>query len=99
MNIFDDISLFGSVSATAHPLFRADNRLVRRDLLVYRTLQFDEQTTTYEFFTQHPPPATANVPFNLVPLRYSLPNCRPPCWSTSRQLSPCADVSASHDLR
>jgi hypothetical protein len=24
-------------------------------LLVYRTLQFDEETTTYEFFTQHPP--------------------------------------------
>jgi hypothetical protein len=29
--------------------------LVPHDLLVYRTLQFDEETTTYEFFTQHPP--------------------------------------------
>jgi hypothetical protein len=38
----------------AHPLLPADNRSVRQDLLVHRTVQFDEEMTTYEFFTQHP---------------------------------------------
>jgi hypothetical protein len=43
------------VSVTACPLLPADNRSVRHVLLVYQTLQFDEGTTTLEFFTQHPP--------------------------------------------
>jgi hypothetical protein len=32
-----------------------DSRLVRHDLLVYQTLQFDEEMTMYQFFTQCPP--------------------------------------------
>jgi hypothetical protein len=32
-----------------------DSRSVRHDLLVDQTLQFDEDTTTYQFFTQCPP--------------------------------------------
>jgi hypothetical protein len=43
------------VNVTAYPLLPAVNRSVRHDLLVYRTLQFDKETTTYEFFTQYLP--------------------------------------------
>jgi hypothetical protein len=43
------------VSVTAYLLLAAENRSVRRDLLVYRTLQFDEEMTTYEFLIQYLP--------------------------------------------
>jgi hypothetical protein len=46
MNIFGDISLFGSVTIAADPLLPADNWSVRYNLLVYRILKFDEKTTT-----------------------------------------------------
>jgi hypothetical protein len=55
MNIFGDINLFGSVSVIAYLLLPADNQSVRHHLLVDRILQFDEETTTHEFFTMHPP--------------------------------------------
>jgi hypothetical protein len=54
MSIFRDIGLFGSVSGTAYPLLTAGNRSVGHDLLVYRTLQFEEETS-YKLFIQHPP--------------------------------------------
>jgi hypothetical protein len=54
MDIFGD-SLFRSVSVSPYPLFAADNWSVRHDLRVRRTLRFHKETTTYEFFTQHPP--------------------------------------------
>jgi hypothetical protein len=52
---FVNIRFFGSVSATPYPLLTANNRSVGHNLLVHRTLQFDEETTADEFFTQHPP--------------------------------------------
>jgi hypothetical protein len=55
MNSVEDTRLFGSVNVTAYPLLAADNRSARQDLLVYRTIPFDKETTTYEFFTQPPP--------------------------------------------
>jgi hypothetical protein len=55
MNIFGDISLTGSVRVTAYPLLAADNQSVRYDLLVYRTLHFEEEMMIYESFTQHSP--------------------------------------------
>jgi hypothetical protein len=55
VDIFDGIGFFGSVSPTAYRLLAEDNRSVWHDLLVHGILQFDEETTTYEFFTQHPP--------------------------------------------
>jgi hypothetical protein len=42
-----------------------------------------------------PPPATGNVPVNLEPLSCLLFSSR----ATSRQFSPSADVSTSHDFR
>jgi hypothetical protein len=54
MNILEDTSLFGSVSVTAYPLPAADNRSVLYELLVYRTILFDKETTTYELFIRHP---------------------------------------------
>jgi hypothetical protein len=52
---FMSIRVFGSVSIIAYPLLTANNQSVRHNLLVHRTLPFDEETTTCEFFTQHPP--------------------------------------------
>jgi hypothetical protein len=54
MNIFKDTGLFGSVSVTAYPLPVADNWSVLYELLVYRTILSDKETTTYEFFIRHP---------------------------------------------
>jgi hypothetical protein len=54
MNIFEDTSLFGSVSVTAYPLPAADNRSVLHELLVYQTILFNKATTTYELFIRHP---------------------------------------------
>jgi hypothetical protein len=54
MNIFEDANLSGSVSVTAYPLPAADNRPVLYDLMVYPTILFDKETTTYELFLRHP---------------------------------------------
>jgi hypothetical protein len=43
MNIFGEIGLFGSVSATVYPLLALDNQSSRYGLLVYRT---SSSTTT-----------------------------------------------------
>jgi hypothetical protein len=55
MNTLGGITLFENVSVTAYSLLTADNRWVRHDLLLYRTLPFEEETRTYKFSTQHLP--------------------------------------------
>jgi hypothetical protein len=54
INMSEDISLFERVSVTSYPPLAADNPSVRPDSLVCQALQFDEETTTYVCFTQHP---------------------------------------------
>jgi hypothetical protein len=77
MNIIRDI---------ACPLLAADNQSIRHGLLVYPTLQFDKETTTYEFFTLHPAilcmgrceTILANIALDITPMSVLRPDvCDP----------------------